>query len=53
MRLIGGWRHLAGVVMMGVNTWKTIRSAAKDLPDPAFAAPRRVATPAKEIPVTP
>jgi hypothetical protein len=39
VRLIGGLLYLGGVVMMMVNAWMTIRSAPKDLPDPAYAAP--------------
>jgi cbb3-type cytochrome c oxidase subunit I len=39
VRLIGGLLYLGGVVMMMVNAWMTIRSAPKELPDPAYAAP--------------
>ncbi|MDX1529927.1 MAG: cytochrome-c oxidase, cbb3-type subunit I [Rhodothermales bacterium] len=39
VRLIGGSLYLAGVVLMMVNVWQTIRRAPKDLPDPAIAIP--------------
>jgi hypothetical protein len=39
VRLIGGLLYLGGVVMLMVNAWMTIRSAPKELPDPAYAAP--------------
>ncbi len=40
-RLIGGSLYLLGVVLMVVNMWKTIKSAPKNLPDPAFALPQQ------------
>ena len=39
VRLIGGLMYLAGVVLMLVNMVQTVRSAPKELPDPAFAIP--------------
>lgn len=45
VRLIGGTMYLAGVVLMMVNVFMTVRSAPKALPDPAVAIPRL--TPAK------
>ena len=41
IRLIGGSLYLTGVVLMIVNVWKTIKTAPKRLPDPAFAVPKR------------
>ena len=40
---IGGSLYLVGVVLMVVNVWKTIQSAPKSLPDPAFALPQQTA----------
>ena len=40
VRLMGGLLYLSGVVMLMVNMWMTIRTAPKELPDPAFATPR-------------
>jgi cbb3-type cytochrome oxidase subunit 1 len=40
IRLIGGTMYLTGVLMMMTNDWMTIRSAPRQLPDPAFAVPR-------------
>jgi cbb3-type cytochrome c oxidase subunit I len=47
VRLIGGTMYLGGVVMLMVNAWMTIRSAPKQLPDPAVALPIR-SQPAEE-----
>lgn len=41
VRLIGGLMYLTGVVLMGINIFKTIRSAPKQLPDPSFVVPTR------------
>jgi cbb3-type cytochrome c oxidase subunit I len=41
VRLIGGLLYLGGVGLMMINMYMTIRSAPDELPDPAFAAPRR------------
>jgi cbb3-type cytochrome c oxidase subunit I len=43
VRLVGGLMYLAGMVLMLYNMYRTIKSAPKDLPDPAFASPREVA----------
>jgi cbb3-type cytochrome c oxidase subunit I len=43
VRLVGGTMYLVGVILMGINMWKTIQSAPKELPDPAFATPKEVA----------
>jgi cbb3-type cytochrome c oxidase subunit I len=39
VRFLGGALYLSGVVMLMVNMYMTIRSAPKELPDPAFAVP--------------
>ena len=39
VRMIGGTLYLIGAVLLGYNVYKTIRSAPKELPDPAFALP--------------
>ena len=44
VRLVGGCMYLAGVVLMLYNMYKTIRTAPKQLPDPAVAVPRQAAT---------
>ncbi len=43
VRLIGGTMYLAGVVLMLVNMWQTIKRAPKQLPDPTFALPKEAA----------
>ncbi|HEX7071802.1 MAG TPA: cytochrome-c oxidase, cbb3-type subunit I, partial [Rhodothermales bacterium] len=45
VRLIGGLMYLSGVVMMGINLFKTIRSAPRQLSDPSFVVPTRRLTP--------
>jgi cbb3-type cytochrome c oxidase subunit I len=45
VRLIGGTLYLGGVILMMVNVWKTIKTAPKRLPDPAFAVPKRASAP--------
>lgn len=42
-RMIGGSLYLVGVVFLLVNMIMTIRSAPKELPDPAFLVPKRAA----------
>ncbi|MEM8600447.1 MAG: cbb3-type cytochrome c oxidase subunit I, partial [Bacteroidota bacterium] len=49
VRLIGGSMYLAGVVLLMVNAYMTIRSAPKNLPDPAVAVPRAAGTPPKQL----
>ncbi|NBC17612.1 MAG: cytochrome-c oxidase, cbb3-type subunit I [Bacteroidetes bacterium] len=45
VRLIGGTLYLGGVILMMINVWKTIKTAPKRLPDPAFAVPKRASAP--------
>jgi cbb3-type cytochrome c oxidase subunit I len=40
VRVAGGTLFLTGVLIMGYNIYRTIRTAPKDLADPAFAVPR-------------
>jgi len=40
VRLVGGLLYLTGVLLMGYNMIRTIRTAPRDLSDPAFAVPR-------------
>lgn len=49
VRLIGGTLYLSGTVLMMFNVWQTIRRAPKNLPDPAFALPRRDAGPGPKV----
>jgi cbb3-type cytochrome c oxidase subunit I len=51
VRLVGGVLYLGGAILMSVNVFMTIRSAPKNLPDPAFAVPRRLETEPKELTV--
>ena len=39
VRMVGGLLYLAGVVMLMVNVWKTVKKAPDSLPDPTFAVP--------------
>ena len=41
VRALGGTMYLVGTVMLGYNVWKTIQTAPRELPDPAFVVPKR------------
>jgi cbb3-type cytochrome c oxidase subunit I len=43
VRFLGGTMYLTGVVLLIINMFKTIRSAPKELPDPAFSVPKMAA----------
>jgi cbb3-type cytochrome oxidase subunit 1 len=40
VRFLGGTLYLTGVVLLLINLFMTIKSAPKNLPDPAFAVPK-------------
>jgi cbb3-type cytochrome c oxidase subunit I len=39
LRFVGGSLYFAGVAMLGINMYMTIRKAPKDLPDPSVTVP--------------
>jgi cbb3-type cytochrome c oxidase subunit I len=48
VRMIGGLMYLAGVVLMMINLWQTMRNAPKTLHDPVVAVPRLASEQAME-----